>query len=582
MSDAVLRRDHKTLSLCRATWEGTAYVAMGEGEPLVFIHGVGLNADAWTPQIQAFASTHRVIAVDMLGHGGSTVPQANATLDSYVEQLEQLLDGLGISAATVVGHSMGGLVALGFAHHHPERTLRVAVFNSVYDRDPASRAAVEARAAEIATGGSVGNIDEPLRRWFGDLDKNPAESVIAEVRHWLASVDPRSYATAYRVFATSDRTFIGRLGDLACPALFATGSLDPNSTPAMAVAMAEAAPRGRALVLDGQRHMMNLIDPSAVNQALRDLLREPVTRIDPRQLRTAFGTFMTGVTVVTTKDQDGAPRGFTANSFTSVSLDPPLLLVCIGRAAASCATFTAARGFAVNILAESQKDISGIFASKRADKFSDVAWSPSALGNPLIDNAVAWFDCVQANVIEAGDHIILLGAVRNFAHGDANPLGYARGGYITLGLEQAAVNAAAQDGRTVVGAILEAQGKLVLMPGPAREALMLPEVGRSGATGNVSELKSFLQGSGIDASIGFLFAVFDNPGTRTQSIYYRGEATLPAAGPAILTDFDAIPWDRLPDDATRTMLRRYAQERQQGRFKFYSGDHEQGEVRAVI
>jgi hypothetical protein len=204
------------------------------------------------------------------------------------------------------------------------------------------------------------------------------------------------------------------------------------------------------------------------------------------------------------------------------------------------------------------------------------------LGNPLIDNAVAWFDCVQADVIDAGDHVILLGAVRDFAQGDANPLGYARGGYITLGLEQAAVNAAAQDGRTVVGAILEAQGKLVLMPASASDALMLPEVGRSGASGSVSALKAILRSNGIEASLGFLFAVFDNPVTRMQSIYYRGEATLPVAGSAILIDFDAIPWDRLPDEATRTMLRRYAQERQEGRFKIYSGDHEQGEVRAVI
>ena len=169
--------------------------------------------------------------------------------------------------------------------------------------------------------------------------------------------------------------------------------------------------------------------------------------------------------------------------------------------------------------------------------------------------------------------------MREFAHGDANPLGYARGGYVTLGLEQAAVNAAAHDGRTVVGAILESAGRLVLMPGSGPQTFTLPE---AGPTGNVSALKSSLLSAGIDASLGFLFAVFENPQTRTQSIYYRGEALLRDGSPAILVDFDAIPWDRLPDEAIRTMLRRYAEERQQGRFKIYSGDHEQGEVRAVI
>ena len=85
-----------------------------------------------------------------------------------------------------------------------------------------------------------------------------------------------------------------------------------------------------------------------------------------------------------------------------------------------------------------------------------------------------------------------MGAIKGFAHSDASPLGYARGGYVSLGLEQAAVNAAAHDGRTVVGAILESAGKLVLMPGPDGESLILPEAGRNAASGSVSALKSSL------------------------------------------------------------------------------------------
>ena len=95
---------------------------------------------------------------------------------------------------------------------------------------------------------------------------------------------------------------------------------------------------------------------------------------DPAALRSALGQFATGVTIVTTLDGAGRRVGLTANSFTSVSLDPPLLLVCIGKAASSCATFSKARHFAVNILAEDQKHVSGAFASKRPDKFADVSW----------------------------------------------------------------------------------------------------------------------------------------------------------------------------------------------------------------
>ena len=94
-------------------------------------------------------------------------------------------------------------------------------------------------------------------------------------------------------------------------------------------------------------------------------------------MRTAFGSFMTGVTIVTTAGVDGSPRGFTANSFTSVSIEPPLLLICIGKSAASMEVFRKAHGFAVNILAEDQKDTSVLFASKRPDKFEVRTGAPA-------------------------------------------------------------------------------------------------------------------------------------------------------------------------------------------------------------
>lgn len=317
-------------------------------------------------------------------------------------------------------------------------------------------------------------------------------------------------------------------------------------------------------------------------ELLSSLLSQRLSSFDNRELRSAFGSFMTGVTIVTTSGSDGQPRGFTANSFTSVSLEPPLLMVCIGKQAASMEVFRQARGFAVNILSEAQKETSVLFASKRADKFEAAHWRAGPFGNPLIEGSAAWFDCARYQVIDAGDHIILMGHVQAFSYSDANPLGYARGHYITLGLEQAAVNAASSASRTVVGAILESDGRLILLPDPSRpNGLCLPEVGRSGHSGSASQLHELLLREGMDATLGFLFAVFENPETREQCIYYRGEALLHARGRTMLADFEDIPWDRLPDEATRSMLRRYAAERKIGRFKVYSGDHKQGTFKAV-
>lgn len=552
---------------------GIAFLEKGQGEPLLLIHGVGLNAEAWAPQIDALSDTHRVIALDMPGHGASA--PAGAALSEHVAQAAALLDHLGIARANVVGHSMGGLVAIGLALARPDRVLRLGVLNSVHERSPEARNAVEARAAEIASSGTCGDIEQPIRRWLGEGD-TPLHQ---RLRAWLSAMDPQAYARAYRIFATGDRLFSGRLAGLAMPALFATGSDDPNSTPAMAEAMAAAAPRGRAAILAGQRHMMNLVDPVATNRLIRDLLSQPLDPFDAKSLRNAFGSFMTGVTVVTTIDAHGEPRGFTANSFTSVSLDPPLLLVCIAKTASSHPVFSKAPGFVVNILAEDQKEVSGIFASKRPDKFAAVDWSRSANGMPIISGALSWFDCARREVIDAGDHVILLGAIRGFDVREANPLGYARGGYVTLGLEQAAVNAASKS-HTVVGAILECNGRLVAERDATTGRLRLPEVGRSGASGTASMLLADLRRKGLDAELAFLFAVFENPETHVQSIYYRGETATAGSGTE-LCSFEALPLDAFSEEAVRVMLTRYADERQQGRFKIYSGDHQRGEVRAL-
>jgi flavin reductase (DIM6/NTAB) family NADH-FMN oxidoreductase RutF len=355
---------------------------------------------------------------------------------------------------------------------------------------------------------------------------------------------------------------------ILCPVLVITS----EAHRAAAEALANGLQRGRSAV----------VAPGATDALLGTFLAERLSSFDNRELRSAFGSFMTGVTIVTTAGVDGQPRGFTANSFTSVSLEPPLLMICIGKQAASMEVFRHARGFAVNILSEAQKEISVLFASKRADKFEAAKWRAGPFGNPLIEGSAAWFDCARYQVIDAGDHIILMGHVEAFSYSDANPLGYARGHYITLGLEQAAVNAASSASRTVVGAILENDNRLVLLPDPARpNGLVLPEVGRHGHSGSASQLHDLLAREGMDATLGFLFAVFENPGTREQCIYYRGEALLHARGRTVLADFEDIPWDRLPDEATCSMLRRYAAERKIGRFKVYSGDHLQGTVKAV-
>jgi flavin-dependent trigonelline monooxygenase, reductase component len=165
-----------------------------------------------------------------------------------------------------------------------------------------------------------------------------------------------------------------------------------------------------------------------------DQLSPPATPpIDPRRLRAALGTFVTGVTILATRDpQDGSPRGLTANSFTSVSLTPPLILVCIGLQSSSCEAFRAAGHFSVNVLAEDQHTLARAFASRTTGKFANVPHRTVHTGAPLLDGTLGWLDCETHQAFEAGDHLVLIGRVVAFDHATGAPLGYFRGGFTNL------------------------------------------------------------------------------------------------------------------------------------------------------
>ena len=160
---------------------------------------------------------------------------------------------------------------------------------------------------------------------------------------------------------------------------------------------------------------------------------EQESTIEALELRRAFGTFVTGVTVVTARDAAGAPCGMTANSFASVSLDPPLLLVCIGFGATSCRVFRAASAFAVNLLHDAQQEISALFAARPADKFAAVGHRPGRTGAPILTDCLSWFDCSVHQRVDAGDHMVLIGRVEAFGAGAGAPLAFCRGRYASLG-----------------------------------------------------------------------------------------------------------------------------------------------------
>ncbi len=303
------------------------------------------------------------------------------------------------------------------------------------------------------------------------------------------------------------------------------------------------------------------------------------SEIDSRDLRRAFGHFATGVTIVTTTDSDGNPVGFTANSFTSVSIDPPLLLVNIATAAHGCPVFTAADGFAVNILAHRQRDLSNRFAAAGSDKFAGVDWHPGPAGAPVLDGVVAWFDCRSFRQVEAGDHIILIGEVQAYDYSADAPLGFCRGAYVSFGLSPQMLQLVSSPGTLNVGAIIS-DGSSVLLERTVDGRLRLPVVEAVGDVDDRGSLAGRLASAGFHVELPFIYSAFHDNGTRF--VYYLGE--LRSVDEAEETrelqfyDLDAIPWDSIGDAAIRIMLERFVREQKLGYYAIYIGDAAKGEI----
>lgn len=154
--------------------------------------------------------------------------------------------------------------------------------------------------------------------------------------------------------------------------------------------------------------------------------------LDPRRLRQALGRFATGITVITTRTTDGHLEGLTANSFASVSLDPPLVLWSLDLATPSLEGFRKAEHFAVSILGAHQRAVAHQFATTARDKFEAVAWTSGHGGCPVLDDRLATFECRTERQIEAGDHVIFLGRVLRFDQRTGEPLVFSGGHYTTI------------------------------------------------------------------------------------------------------------------------------------------------------
>jgi len=243
----------------------------GNGAPMVLIHGVGMCGDYWVSVEEDLAKSFSLTVIDLPGHGASPcLSYEEPTLAVYTDCVSEVLSKISDSTI-IVGHSMGAVIALDLAVRYSNLTGGIAVLNGIYRRSREAQKSIDARVQQLITP-SEKTIDSSatLTRWFGKepTGKNAVANDLCKA--WLEQMDPAGYRDAYRAFANADAPMDDQLQNISCPALFVTGSLEPNSTPTMSLSMSELLPNAKCVVVDGAKHMMSMTHADEVTRSIID------------------------------------------------------------------------------------------------------------------------------------------------------------------------------------------------------------------------------------------------------------------------------------------------------------------------
>jgi flavin reductase (DIM6/NTAB) family NADH-FMN oxidoreductase RutF/pimeloyl-ACP methyl ester carboxylesterase len=382
-----------------------------EDPSVLLLHGGGQSGVVWLGLIDRLVEQGRfVVNLDLRGHGESDWPEhGHYSLEVFVDDIRSVLGQLD-SRPVIIASTVAGWAAV---------------------------RALSGEAANLASGLVL--VDFPL-----DTDARSLEAARQRIRQQHEQSGKPAFDLRWLDWQEDSppRDLVEAIApQLKLPVLVVRGSesdIASNECTTAFVAMmpdAEHAeiPKVRLIVSD------NHIDEFA--EILLDFLdrrqamtaEEYRTGSEARLLRNAMGCFATGVTVVTAIGSDGQPKGATVNSFTSVSLDPPMLLVCIAKGTETAEVIHDAEHFAVNLLQSSQRSTSNCFATKGIDRFAEEEWQEGETGAPILPGSLGAFECQRHTIHEGGDHYILIGTVKKAHYWPArDPLLFYRGGYRRL------------------------------------------------------------------------------------------------------------------------------------------------------
>ena len=248
----------------------THYTVEGEGPWLVFSHSLACNVSMWAPQAARFKGRYKVLCYDTRGHGRSSAPAGEYTLEQLADDAKALLDALGIKSCHWVGLSMGGMIGQTFALKYPGvfKTLTLADTTSRYDADmqPAWQARIK-----TATEGGMEPITQPtLERWFTAPFRASGAAVVSEIAQAIRATPVAGFVGCCHAIPKINLT--SRLREIKAPALVIVGDQDPGTPPSMAREIHENLPGSELVVIPQAAHLSNLEQPETFNTALERFL----------------------------------------------------------------------------------------------------------------------------------------------------------------------------------------------------------------------------------------------------------------------------------------------------------------------
>lgn len=394
---------------------GTRLEAEVVGSPddpaVLLLHGGRETRQVWNDAASALVAAGRlVLMLDLRGHGGSDCPMdGRYDITAYVEDLRAVLSQMASRPVVVASLLSGWIAASALAEEGSNLATGLVLANPPLG--PKVKAMQDAAA---------GGMD--FRARFGDfkVDARSLDSIdISAARAELSEAAPKTHV----------------------PTLIIRGASSEITPREEADAYMKAFPNAELAEVEQGTDTLLHDQVESFNSVLLDFLEKKVPRTPPeyrtgsdaRTLRDAMGCFATGVTVITTFSETGEPVGLTANSFTSVSLDPALVLVSIAKSAGTLPCFLSAKNFAVNVLHIGQQPTSNRFARRDEDRFGLTPWTEGEIRVPLLSACLANFECVREAVYEGGDHMLLIGRVaRARFEPNRDPLLFFRGRYRRL------------------------------------------------------------------------------------------------------------------------------------------------------